>query len=111
MNTKQILHIAMMNSFNILTNLATIEEVIDSELNITAHVPTEELTPNVYDMLIDYFQDVEMYEKCVTLTQLKESLFNEDGTIKVVSCECDYPEFNSYTGEIKCYKCKKTIKK
>ena len=111
MNLKQKVFLAMINSYNLVTNKATFQEILDSDINLFAHIPDDALTTDLIYMMIDYFQDIEMYEKCIELKQLLEDTFNEDGTIKSVQCECDYPEFNSYVGEIKCNKCKKTIKK
>jgi len=111
MNIKQKLHLAMINSYNILTKRTTLDDVLESEINILAHIPEESSLKEVYDMLIDYFKDIEMYEKCSELIEMRSELFNEDGTPKMIVCECNYPEFDSYEGQIKCNKCKKQIKK
>lgn len=111
MNIKQKLHLAMINTYNIVTKRATLEDVLNSEINILAHVPDETISKEVYNMLIDYFGEIEMYEKCSELSSLSQENFNEDGTPKEILCECDYPEFNGYEEIIKCNKCKKPITK
>lgn len=111
MNIKQKLHLAMINTYNIVTKRATLEQILNSDINILAHIPDEDVSIELVNMMIDYFKDVEMYEICIELTELSQTMFNEDGTLKVIVCECNYPEFDSYEGTIKCNKCNKPITK
>jgi hypothetical protein len=105
MNNSQTVHIGMLNSFNVLTEKATIEQVISSGLAYFAHAPDEESVVESIEFMIFYFKDIEMYEKCAELKEYIEKTFNEDGTYKEKFCDCEYPNIEDYTYKPKCSVC------
>jgi hypothetical protein len=106
---KRLIHISMMNSFNLITDRATIEDIIKSGLGVFAHVPDERLDIDDIEFMIDYFSTVEMFEECAELSAFINDTFNEDGTLKEAECECELPSIKSYTRKVKCNKCNKLI--
>jgi len=111
MTETQIVHISMLNSYNLITGRATLDQIIESGVSFFAHVPDEDITEHALELLTWYFQEHEMFEKCAELKKLQADMFNEDGTIKLVLCECDYPIINLYTKKLRCGRCKNLIKK
>lgn len=108
---KRLIHISMMNSFNLITERASIEDIIKSGLGVFAHVPDERLNMDDVNFMIDYFSAVEMFEECAELSLLLEDTFNKDGSMKEPECECELPSIKTYTRKVKCDRCKKTILK
>jgi hypothetical protein len=111
MNKKQSYHIGMLNSYNLLVEDASIEEIIHSGLGVFAHVPDEEPDHETIVEMIHYFQEHEMFELCSNLIKYIEENFNEDGTYKIGDCECTYPSISAYTKRMKCASCKKRLRK
>jgi len=111
MTEQQQVHIGMINSFNIITERNTIYEVMSSGIGYFAHIPDREPDFETIEDMIRYFSEVEMYEKCIELTLYVEEHFNEDGTEKIESCDCDYPEFDKYDYKIVCNNCGNRIRK
>lgn len=105
MNNTQTVHIGMLNSFNVLTEKATIEDVISSGLAYFAHAPDEESVMQSIEFMIFYFKGIEMYEKCAELKKYIEKTFNEDGTYKEKFCNCEYPNIETYISKPKCSVC------
>lgn len=68
-------HLCMMNSYRLLTGKETYEEIIDQD-DSPAFIfdptkPVISMKDDVFDVLIDYFVDLEEYEKCSELKQTK----------------------------------------
>lgn len=110
MNTQQTIHLAMINSYNVILGYATVDEVLDSGIAVFTHMPNYEVDLDVLYLMLAYFQEIEMYENCSSLVEYINKNWNEDGTKKDVYCECDQPSFDKYEAEMKCKKCDKTIK-
>lgn len=110
MRESQVIHLGMVNSFNVLTGVVTAEEVINSGAGIFAHSNKEEEAMESVELMIIYFKSFEMYERCARLKQYIEETFNEDGTYKEGYCDCDMPEITQYTSKIKCSICNMRIK-
>ena len=111
MNSTQILHIGMLNSYNMITGKATVEQIILSGLYVFAHVPDEEIELEDLELMLTYFKTHEMYEYCVDIVKYMHENFNPDGTYVEDSCECEYPNITEYTTKIKCGECNKRIRK
>lgn len=111
MTQEQLIHIGMVNSFNIITGRNKFEEIIMSDVNILAHSPDEEIDFYSLETMIDYFLALEMFEKCVELTLIMEELFTPDGRPRQERCECSTPEIGAYSRMMFCSACKKRIKK
>lgn len=58
------LHIAMLNTYDILVEDATVEDIMVTTDNFMIFDPTEGINEKVCDTLISYFEDLEEYEKC-----------------------------------------------
>ena len=111
MRSEQKIHIGMINSFNVITERATIDEIVSSGLNIFAHYPGESNELEAIKFMIFYFKNLEMYEKCSELTKYIDKTFDENGSYKEDLCQCDMPEIESYTPKVKCCICNLRIKK
>jgi len=105
MNNTQTVHIGMLNSFNVLTDKVSIEDVISSGLAYFAHSPDEENEMQSIDFMIFYFKGIEMYEKCAELKAYIEKTFNKDGSYKEKFCRCEYPNIEVYKYKPKCSVC------
>ncbi len=111
MTNEQMIHISMINSYNVITNKATVEEVTNSGIGIFCHSPEEQDGMDSIEFMIKYFKNLEMYERCADLKEYIKNTFNSDGTYKEPLCECSYPEIESYTPIVKCSKCSLNIKR
>jgi hypothetical protein len=111
MKESQIAHIGMVNSFNVITNRNTVDEIVSAGIGIFAHSPEQSKGLESIKFMIFYFQELEMFERCSELKQYIEKTFNEDGTYKDPSCDCEYPEIEKYTPEVKCSICNMRIKR
>jgi hypothetical protein len=105
------MHVGMLNSYNILMGHTTIEKVIESGLGIFAHSPDEDPSMYTVHLIMQYFQDLEMYEYCYDLIEYIQDNFNEDGSAREEDCKCDYPSIAEYTKKVKCSECNKRIRK
>lgn len=101
----------MINSYNLITGRATLDEIIESGVSFFAHMPDEDVTEHAFELLTWYFQEHEMFEECAELKRIQSETFNEDGTIKQDRCECDYPVISFYSKTMRCSKCKNIIAK
>ena len=111
MNKTQALHVGMINSFNLITERATFEEIIMSGVGMFAHVPDEDVSSKDLDLIIEYFQELEMFEHCAELFDYRRENFKNDGTPIVEDCECDFPEIEEYSLRMKCASCNKRLKR
>jgi hypothetical protein len=109
MNKDQKVHIAMINSFNVITGKASLEDVLDSGITLLAHAPADDLDYRNIELIILYFESVEMFEHCSILKEYLAENYNEDKTIKYNGCECDMPDIQEYTDKVKCSVCNKRI--
>lgn len=110
MNTQQTIHVAMINSYNVILGHATVDEVLEAGIGVFTHIPDEEIDLDVVQLMILYFQEVEMYEHCSSLMDYIRDNWNDDGTRIKKYCECDQPLFDKYEPEVKCNRCNKIIK-
>ena len=110
MNERQRIHIGMMNSYNVLTGKARLIEVIESAIPIFAHVVDKPIRLQDIHLMKMYFEEIEEYEKCIELSCLVQSLFDQDGNLKKIhSCECDMPLMPRYDDKMICQTCNKYI--
>ena len=105
------IHIAMMNSYNMLTEKASIEQIINSGVGLFAHSPEEDSQLESVEFMISYFKNIEMYEKCSELKKYIDNTFDEHGLYKEDKCECEMPEIYEYTPKVKCSICKLRVKR
>lgn len=66
----------MLQSYYVITNQVGYEQLLNRDLKVTLIFdPTQEVIENfeeVFDELIEYFEDTEEYEKCANLLHSKE---------------------------------------
>lgn len=108
MTKQQALHVGMINSFNIITEQVTIEQVFNSGIDIFAHAPSGSEVDYV-KIMIKYFEENEMYYQCAVLKKHIEDTYLEDGTRKEKECECEFPEIKEYAVKMKCGCCNKRL--
>jgi hypothetical protein len=112
MNKKQLVHLAMLNSFNCITG--KIDEIVITETSIPmfAHVPNEELLEKNLSAIIKYFEDLEMYEECKELKREYDLRFDSLRRPKDRVCDCNYPTILRYNWEqTRCGICKNLLVK
>lgn len=111
MRQSQIVHISMINSYNVLINKVNIEHIVLSGLPFFSHAKDEEDAKLSIEFMITYFQDIEMYEKCSELKKYIEETFDNDGNYKEALCSCEYPDIKTYVANPKCSVCGSIIKR
>ena len=110
MTRQQMIHIGMINSYNIITGAATIEQVVNSGIGVLSHIPEEEEFEHIR-LMIYYFQEHEMYEYCSVLKKYVKDTYYEDGTRIELDCECEYPKIGEYVQKMKCIECNKPLRR
>ena len=105
MTQEQMIHVGMINSFNLITERNTLEEIATSDLSLFAHVPDQEIPLELIQLMMDYFESYEMFEYCVELMQYIGLNFNDDGTRKIQLCECPQPVIKNYSKKMYCGLC------
>jgi hypothetical protein len=111
MTKEQIYHISMMNSYNLITGKAKVEDVIYSGIGMFVFMPNNDATEDDLDELIRYFEMVDMFEHCADIIVYRKKEFNPDGSYAHKSCRCDLPTIESYPLLMVCGKCKGRIRK
>ena len=111
MTQEQMIHVGMINSFNLLTERNTFEEIVTSNLSLFAHVPDEDAPLELIQLMLDYFKSYEMFEYCVDLMEYIANNFNDDGTPIFNECECPQPLITEYSTNMFCGYCDKRLKK
>jgi hypothetical protein len=109
MTEEQKIHVAMMNSYNVITEAYSIDEVLESGIPLFSHIPDQEITMDTLAFIIYYFQEQEMYEHCFELTEFAKKNFNEDGTSKIELCQCPKPLIKNYEKKMQCACCNKRL--
>lgn len=111
MTQEQLIHIGMINSFNVITGRNNAEEIMGSSVSLFAHIPDDDPPFELLEMMIEYFTAFEMFEKCFELALVMEEMYTPDGRRKEHICECTQPEIVEYSRNMTCGKCKKKLKK
>jgi len=101
----------MINSYNLLTGKAKIEDIIYSGIGLFSVMPNNDATEDELDAMIYYFESVDMFEHCIEITNYKQKEFNYDGSYVHESCECDMPLIETYSLLISCGRCKGRIRR
>jgi hypothetical protein len=109
MTQEQIIHIGMLNSFNLITERYTLDEIATSDVSYFAHVPNEDVPIDLIQLMISYFQSYEMYGYCAELMTYIKTNYNEDGTIIKHECDCAQPVITAYSKKMFCDRCKKRL--
>lgn len=109
MTQEQMIHIGMINSFNVITERNTVEEIASSDLSLFAHLPDKDIPLDFIRLMVDYFQSFEMFEHCIDLMDYIKLNFNDDGTRKIEGCECPQPTIESYSKKMYCGNCNKRL--
>jgi len=111
MTEQQKIHIAMINSFNVIVGEATIDDVLDSNLSLFSHDFEEELNYENIMFILKYFEQIEMFDKCSKLMTFIDNTFDREGNYKEKACECPYPDIKLYEAKTKCSTCNRKIKR
>ena len=105
MTESQLIHISMVNSYNVLVNNVSMEHIISSKIGIFAHALEEFDAKKSIEFMIFYFTEIEMYEYCTKLQDYIDDVFDDEGMYNTEVCACDYPKVEEYTNRIKCKIC------
>ncbi len=70
---EEVVHECMTNSYMILTNKLTFEDLLNYNGCALPFNPKKNIDNKVIDKIIDYFCELEEYEKCGELKKLKDS--------------------------------------
>jgi len=81
---------AMENAYDIITGKKTVDDIYDNlELEEIDEFPLpfdpikeDGKTPDVLDMVIEYFISIEEYEKCAELTKIKDTWLDSETSIE-----------------------------
>ena len=111
MTQEQMIHVGMINSFNLITERNTLEEIAMSEVSLFAHYPEGEVPLELIQLMMDYFKSFEMFEYCVDLMEYIALNFNDDGTRIIDGCECPQPVITEYSRTMFCGTCSKRLRK
>jgi hypothetical protein len=107
MNKETIRHIAMVNSFNVITSRSSVEEVMEAGIGYFGHEIGGEFDSTEIRRVLKYFESLEMYEYCSELSRIINELDRD-----MPMCECDYPLFDTYSpSEVGCLSCGNPIVK
>lgn len=110
MTQEQRIHIGMVNSFNLITERNTLEEIASSDISLFAHLPDEEIPLDLIRLMMNYFQSFEMFEHCAELMDYMEENFNDDGTRIIDDCICPQPLIEYYSKKSYCGICEKRMR-
>jgi len=105
MTEGQLVHLGMVNSYNVLVGNATLEEIISAKIGVFSHSLEESDAKKSIELMIFYFKEIEMYEYCAGLQDYIEDVFDNEGLYKKNYCGCTYPQIEKYVNRIKCKKC------
>ena len=111
MTNEQMIHVSMINSYNLLTGRNKLEEILNSGIGVFCHSPEEKDALNSINFMISYFENLEMYNKCAELKKYIEETFDDNGKYKGEVCECIHPDIETYTPTVKCSLCSMTIRR
>lgn len=109
MTQTQIIHIGMINSFNLITERNTFEEIVESNLTFFAHSPEQDVSLKSLHQMVRYFESIEMYDHCSELLDYINLNFDDKGK-DIGSCECDYPVIKKYSKKSSCGFCFKRLR-
>lgn len=111
MTQEQTVHVGVINSFNLLTERNSFDEIITSDLSLFAHNPDKDPAIEVINFMIDYFKSYEMFEYCAELMQYLGENYDDDGFFIQRGCECPLPLITEYSSKMYCGTCNKRLKK
>lgn len=109
MTEEQLIHIGMINSFNILTERNTFDEIVTSEMSYIAHLPQDPVDIELVRMMVDYFESYEMFEHCSELIGYINKNYDSNGKAIKHGCECPQPVITEYSSKMFCGKCNKRL--
>lgn len=110
MTKEQAIHVGMLNSYNLITDKATFEEIILAGIGVFAHQPDEEIEKENVELIIKYFQSFEMFEYCAELKEYISKNYDDNGEVISNDCECEYPVIKKYTQRVRCGTCNKRLR-
>ena len=111
MTEQQKIHIAMLNSFKVLTGEATLDDILDSNVPLFSHNFEEDVEFREVQFIMKYFEQIEMFEKCFALSHYIEKTFDKNGFPLEKTCECAYPDIKVYEEKTKCSLCNIKLKR
>tara|TARA_Y100001938_G_C8005534_1_gene387096 strand:+ start:399 stop:689 length:291 start_codon:yes stop_codon:yes gene_type:complete len=92
LDTQEIIDICVENSYNLLTGKKSIEDILDSSSrpyflwNVVEEDLDQEIFDSFIDFMINYYEDMEYYERCAVLLNIK---LNERNKCKQENREID----------------------
>ena len=64
------IHFAMLNSYDVIVNKIPIEDILGTSMPFIAHSPFSEPNENDLYGMLEYFEEVEDYEKCIKIKKI-----------------------------------------
>jgi len=107
---EKITRISMINSYNVITGKATLNDIAIAGLGFFVHQPDEPVTFDMINYIINYFEEEEMFEMCADLQSVRDLIYNSDGTYKEDICECMFPVITKYGCITNCDTCNKPFR-
>jgi hypothetical protein len=102
-------HIAVINSFNVITKRATVSKILSSDVPVFAHDVLNGLDRRSMNLIIKHLEKVEMFEKCAELKKIRVPAPKKVSQIYDDICECSFPDIRIYSKKTKCETCKKQV--
>tara|TARA_R100000008_G_C3583329_1_gene170223 strand:+ start:2374 stop:2667 length:294 start_codon:yes stop_codon:yes gene_type:complete len=90
--TQEIIDICVSNSYDLLTGKKSVEQILDSSQrpyflwNVVEEEVDEDVFDSFIDFMINYYEDMEYYERCSVLLNIK---LNERGKRKQKTRKAD----------------------
>lgn len=109
MNRDQRVHVGMINSYNIIMGYKSILDISMSSVGVFAHAPEGLIEFGNVELIMRYFQSIEMYEYCSNLKKYIKKNFDKNGERIIEECECDLPAIKEYSTIVKCSICNKFL--
>jgi hypothetical protein len=110
MENKKLLHVSMMNSYNVIAGKASINDIAIAGLGFFIHQPDEPVSPAIMDYIISYFEEKEMFEYCADIKKVKDAIYNDDGTFREDNCKCEMPMITNYACVTRCDNCNNPVR-
>lgn len=68
------IHFAMLNSYDIIVNNISIDDILGTSMPFIAHSPFSGPNKNDLYSMLEYFEEMEDYEKCIKIKKIIDGI-------------------------------------
>jgi hypothetical protein len=83
MTRNEFVHMAMINSFDVLVGNRSFMEIVDSGDAVFLFRPSEGIGYEDLELMLEYFEEEEMFEECKHIKNIIDNLPDEDHVIMI----------------------------